>query len=66
MYVPRRMDLREAGRTDEDGLLDGYDIAVGIGDARYALWATNGIVYFEGIVDFSAADVQGLDLGTGA
>ena len=26
----------------------------------------NGIVYFEGIVDFSAADVQGLDLGTGA
>ena len=33
--------------TDEDGLLDGFDIAIGIGDARYALWATNGIVYFE-------------------
>ena len=26
----------------------------------------NGIVYFKGVVDFSAADVQGLDLGTGA
>lgn len=33
--------------TDEDGLLDGYDIVVSIGDERYALWATNGIVYFE-------------------
>ena len=32
----------------------------------YTSQSRNGIVYFKGVVDFSAADVQGLDLGTGA
>lgn len=27
--------------------------------------STHGIVYFEGVVDFSGATVRGLDLGTG-
>ena len=33
--------------TDEDGLLDGYDIVVSIGDERYDLWAAADIIYVE-------------------
>ena len=33
--------------TDGDGLLDGYDIVVGFGDARYDSWAGLGIIYVE-------------------
>ena len=33
--------------TDGDGLLDGYDIAIGSGDPRYAAWTAAGIFYSE-------------------
>ena len=33
--------------TDEDGLLDGFDIVLGTADSRYALWASAGIIYSE-------------------
>ena len=48
--------------SDEDGLLDGYDIAIGPGDPRYTLWTDAGILYLEhdGLRNFKGE----LSLGT--